>query len=62
MFHLSYNFGILYLFKIVIFLRNWSNIHTGFLEVGYLFHIITVVFTVVHLRHLVFDMFVFSAL
>lgn len=62
MFHLIYNFGIPYLFKIVIFLQNRSNIHISFPEVRYLFHIITMVFTVVHLRHLVFDVFVFSAL
>lgn len=62
MLHLIYNFGILSLFKMDIFLQNWSNIHPNFLDVGYFFHVITVVFTPVHLRHLVFDMFVFSAL
>lgn len=48
MLHLIYNFGILSFFKIDIFLQNLSNIHPNFLDVGYLFHVITVVFTPVH--------------
>lgn len=59
--HLVYNFGICSGFKIGIFLQNWSNTHPSFLDVEYLFHVITVMLTLVHLRYPVFEMFVFSA-